>query len=571
MPGSAPTDPTAEAQAALLERLKRLAVVAERSSNAVVLADADRTVVWVNQAFTSMMGLVAQVCIGQRLAVLLERGNADPAAFAQFRNAIDSGHALKQEISLRSANGEPRWALMDMQPLRGDDGALTGWVTVATDLTDLRAQQRLLTLALDGAGLGTWQWEVSTGAMQCNDRLLELFGYPRSGLAMHISAWHAITHPDDLKLWTAAVKAQLRDASAPLRMSMRIRHGGGRWFWILLVGAVVDRSLQGDALRMAGVAMDVQAQKNLEQELRTAAHTDGLTQLPNRSAVLQTIELAMQRRKAEPGYHFAVLFMDFDRFKQVNDTLGHGVGDELLRQIAARLLHSLRPGDSLLHSSDFAHVAARIGGPSEADNPRLRAIVSKALGANMTRDVVNRAITRGAGGEDDKKLDELTYEGYGIGGVAVLVEAMTDNINRTVAEVRHAFSRNGGNLGTNGSVAYLFAKRGEISFAAGNDEDKIIEIALEAGADDVESDADGITVVTSPEAFGAVMDALASAGLKPENAEVTMKASTDAEIADIEQAEKLMKMIDMLEDLDDVQNVYTNANFSDAVMAALNA
>ncbi len=216
-------------------------------------------------------------------------------------------------------------------------------------------------------------------------------------------------------------------------------------------------------------------------------------------------------------------------------------------------------------------VAARLGGPSEADNPRLRAIVSKALGANMTRDVVNRAIQRGAGGEEDKKLDELTYEGYGIGGVAVLVEAMTDNINRTVAEVRHAFSRNGGNLGTNGSVAYLFAKRGEISFPAGTDEDRIIEVALEAGADDVESDADGVTVVTSPEAFGAIMDALASAGLKPENAEVTMKASTDAEISDIEQAEKLMKMIDMLEDLDDVQNVYTNANFSDAVMAALNA
>lgn len=215
-------------------------------------------------------------------------------------------------------------------------------------------------------------------------------------------------------------------------------------------------------------------------------------------------------------------------------------------------------------------VAARLGGPSEADNPRLRAIVSKALGANMTRDVVNRAIQRGAGGEEDKKLDELTYEGYGIGGVAVLVEAMTDNINRTVAEVRHAFSRNGGNLGTNGSVAYLFAKRGEISFPAGTDEDRIIEVALEAGADDVESDEDGVVVVTSPEAFGAVMDALAAAGLKPENAEVTMKASTEAEITDIEQAEKLLKMIDMLEDLDDVQNVYTNASFSDEVMATLN-
>ncbi|REH36784.1 YebC/PmpR family DNA-binding regulatory protein [Paraperlucidibaca baekdonensis] len=216
-------------------------------------------------------------------------------------------------------------------------------------------------------------------------------------------------------------------------------------------------------------------------------------------------------------------------------------------------------------------VAARLGGPSEADNPRLRAIVSKALGANMTRDVVNRAISRGAGGDDDKKLDELTYEGYGVGGVAVLVETMTDNINRTVSEVRHGFSKNGGNLGTNGSVAYLFAKRGEIVFSAATHEDQLLEVALEAGADDVESDDDGFTVVTTPEAFGAVVDALEAAGLKPEQAEVTMQASTQADITVLEQAEKILKMIDMLEDLDDVQNVYTNANFSEAVMAALNA
>lgn len=215
-------------------------------------------------------------------------------------------------------------------------------------------------------------------------------------------------------------------------------------------------------------------------------------------------------------------------------------------------------------------VAARLGGPSEADNPRLRAIVSKALGANMTRDVVNRAISRGAGGDDDKKLDELTYEGYGVGGVAVLVETMTDNINRTVSEVRHGFSKNGGNLGTNGSVAYLFAKRGEIVFSAATHEDQLLEVALEAGADDVESDDDGFTVVTTPEAFGAVVDALEAAGLKPEQAEVTMQASTQADITELEQAEKILKMIDMLEDLDDVQNVYTNANFSEAVMAALN-
>lgn len=215
-------------------------------------------------------------------------------------------------------------------------------------------------------------------------------------------------------------------------------------------------------------------------------------------------------------------------------------------------------------------VAARMGGAAEADNPRLRAIVAKALTANMSRDVINRAIARGAGGEDDKKLDELTYEGYGLGGVAVIVETMTDNVNRTVSEVRHAFTKNGGNLGTSGSVAYLFSKRGEISFGEGANEDKIMEIALESGADDVESDADGVTVITSPEAFGAVMDALAAAKLNPENAEVTLSPSTQADIGDVEQAEKILKMIDMLEDLDDVQNVYTNVNFSEEVMAALN-
>ncbi|HET8731488.1 MAG TPA: YebC/PmpR family DNA-binding transcriptional regulator [Moraxellaceae bacterium] len=214
-------------------------------------------------------------------------------------------------------------------------------------------------------------------------------------------------------------------------------------------------------------------------------------------------------------------------------------------------------------------VAARMGGAREEDNPRLRAIVAKALTANMSRDIINRAIQRGAGGEDDKKLDELTYEGYGVGGVAVLVEAMTDNLNRTVGEVRHAFSKNGGNLGTSGSVAYLFSKRGEIVFAPGTNEDKVMEIALEAGADDVQSDEDGVTVITSPEAFGAVLDALTAGGLKADSAEVTMSASTQADITDVEQAEKIMKMIDMLEDLDDVQEVYSNANFTPDVMAAL--
>ena len=215
-------------------------------------------------------------------------------------------------------------------------------------------------------------------------------------------------------------------------------------------------------------------------------------------------------------------------------------------------------------------VAAQMGGGNEADNPRLRAIVSKALYAKMTRYIINRAIHRGVGGVDGEKVQEITYEGYGMGGVAVLVETMTDNLKRTVSDVRHAFVKCGGNLGTSGSVDYLFTKRGELSFVD-VDEDKIMEVALEAGAEDVISEEDGsVMVITSPYTFGQIQDALEAAGFKAVHAEVTMHAATQADINDIEQAQKIIKMIDMLEDSDDVQNVYSNVHFSDAVMEALN-
>jgi len=213
--------------------------------------------------------------------------------------------------------------------------------------------------------------------------------------------------------------------------------------------------------------------------------------------------------------------------------------------------------------------AAKQGDPDPAKNPKLRAVVEKALSVNMTRDTINRAIQRGAGNTDNDDLKEITYEGYGVGGVAVLVNTMTDNINRTVPDVRHAFTKTGGNLGTTGSVAYLFTQRGEITFNDVSLEDKIVEIALEAGAEDVESDEDSVLVITTPESFGDIQDALTAAGLKSDNAEVTMSPSTRADITDIDQAQKIMKMIDMLEDLDDVQDVYTNVNFSDEVMAQL--
>ncbi len=211
-------------------------------------------------------------------------------------------------------------------------------------------------------------------------------------------------------------------------------------------------------------------------------------------------------------------------------------------------------------------VAARVGGGGDpADNPRLRAAMDKGFGANMPKDTIERAIARGIGASDGDQVEELTYEGYGPGGVAILVEAMTDNRNRTVAEVRHAFTKHGGNLGTDGSVAYLFKKLGMLSFAPGTEEDSLLECALEAGADDVRSNEDGsFDVITAPEHFGAVKDALAAAGFDPANAEVAMVPDTFSEL-DEETSVTVMKIIDQLEDLDDVQNVYTNASFDDAV------
>ena len=212
--------------------------------------------------------------------------------------------------------------------------------------------------------------------------------------------------------------------------------------------------------------------------------------------------------------------------------------------------------------------AARVGDADPAANPRLRAAVAAALSNNMTRDTVNRAIQRGAGGGDGADLETLIYEGYGPAGSAVMVECMTDNRNRTVSEVRHAFSKCGGNLGTDGSVSYLFSKKGVLTFENVN-EDALMDAALEAGADDVISNDDGsVEVYTTPNDFGTVLDALEAAGFKTTNASATMIASTEAEL-DAETAPKFMRLIDMLEDLDDVQEVYHNGAISDEVAALL--
>jgi YebC/PmpR family DNA-binding regulatory protein len=212
-------------------------------------------------------------------------------------------------------------------------------------------------------------------------------------------------------------------------------------------------------------------------------------------------------------------------------------------------------------------VAAREGGGDPDSNPRLRLAIDKANAANMPKDNIERTIKKATGELEGVSYEEARYEGYAIGGVAVMVDCLTDNRNRTVAEVRHAFSKHGGNLGTDGSVAYLFSKIGVLNFAPGTSEDEVMEVALEAGADDVVTEEDGsIEVTTSPEAFSDVLQGMKDAGLEPADAEVTMRASTDVDL-DAEAGAKVLKFLDVLEDLDDTQDVFHNAVIPDEVYA----
>jgi len=214
-------------------------------------------------------------------------------------------------------------------------------------------------------------------------------------------------------------------------------------------------------------------------------------------------------------------------------------------------------------------VAAKMGGGDVEANPRLRLAIDKAKAQSMPKDNIERAVKRGAGELDGSEYQEMRYEGYGPGGTAVMVDCLTDNKNRTVAEVRHAFTKFGGNLGADGSVNYLFNHVGQLLYPSGVDEESIMEAAIEAGAEDVVADdAGSIEVLTEPAEFESVRDAMQLAGHEPESAQLTMRASTSSELG-AKEAESMIRMLDMLEDLDDVQEVYSNADISDEIMAQI--
>lgn len=214
-------------------------------------------------------------------------------------------------------------------------------------------------------------------------------------------------------------------------------------------------------------------------------------------------------------------------------------------------------------------VAAKLGGGVPDDNPRLRTAIDKALAANMTKDTIERAVQRGAGGLEGENLEEVSFEGYGPGGIAIIVESMTDNNNRTVAEVRHAFTKSGGNLGTNGSVSYLFEKKGIITVSSEQDAEQIMEVSIEAGAEDIEINEDLTTTVSSsPEDFQNIKNALINQDFNIDDSEISLVPETTVQ-ADMDTSLKVFKLLEMLEDLDDTQNVTSNIEFADGMLEEL--
>jgi|TARA_B110000467_G_scaffold54787_1_gene50202 YebC/PmpR family DNA-binding regulatory protein len=214
-------------------------------------------------------------------------------------------------------------------------------------------------------------------------------------------------------------------------------------------------------------------------------------------------------------------------------------------------------------------VAAKLGGGVPDDNPRLRTAIDKALAANMTKDTIERAVQRGAGGLEGENLEEVSFEGYGPGGIAIIVESMTDNNNRTVAEVRHAFTKSGGNLGTNGSVSYLFEKKGIITVSSEQDAEQIMEVSIEAGAEDIEINEDLTTTVSSsPEDFQNIKNALINQDFNIDDSEISLVPETTVQ-ADMDTSLKVYRLLEMLEDLDDTQNVTSNIEFADGMLEEL--
>lgn len=351
----------------VLER-DRLATLLRSLPAGVVQQDTGGRITDVNPEACRILGLTPEQLLGResidpRWRTVNEAGVALPGDQHPAMQALTGGKAVRGVLmGLAMPDGERRWLRVNAEPLRGSDGAVVGVVSSFADVTEALSQRRLLSLTVDGAGLGTWDWNIAVGGVGFNERWWKMLGYQPGALPPELSSWEALVHPHDLPAAKRALQTHFDHPAEPYRCEYRMRRADGAWAWIMAAGSVIDWEPGGTPRRMAGIHLDITQRKQLEQRLADAALTDMLTGLPNRAALQARLAQCSARALRDREYRYAVLFMDFDRFKQVNDSLGHEAGDELLRQIAERLRTTLRTGDDVARLDSSGHTAARLGG-----------------------------------------------------------------------------------------------------------------------------------------------------------------------------------------------------------------
>ncbi len=351
-----------------VQERERLAALLRALPAGVVEQDADGVVTSANPEACRILGLrlpqlLGQEAIDARWHTVEEDGRLMPPAQRPSARVLLESCAVRDiTMGVAFPEGGRRWLRVNAEPMRGTDDACTGVVSSFVDVSEAITQRRLLALTVDAAGLGSWNWNLPSGNVEFNDRWWRMLGHEAGPMAATVATWESLVHPDDLADARGALQRHFDDPTHPYRCEFRIQRADGSWAWVMAAGAVVDRQSDGTPLQMAGIHLDITPRKALEARLASAALTDALTGLPNRAALQDRLAKSAARAARRPDYRYAVLFMDFDRFKQVNDSLGHEAGDELLRQIASRLRSVLRPGDDLARIETERNTAARLGG-----------------------------------------------------------------------------------------------------------------------------------------------------------------------------------------------------------------
>ena len=368
-----PTARSVARQHALLqaqaEEMRRLALVAEHTANAVIILDAERRIEWINASVTRMTGFQLPEVRGRAITAALAVEGMDTTVLAQLRERLAREGQLRGDVRVRAKGGRETWVAIDMQPVRDLSGAITGWIVVAADIDEQVRQRQQRRALFEALPTGVMVYSKTGQVQELNNAAREILGLDEASMhdfehRQEVLGGMGRPVRDDMSDYPVQewpVHRTLRSGVGLRGESMGFARGEDDASWIMInTEPLVDEA--GAIEGVVACFVDVTRQKLLERKLRDRSRTDDLTLLPNRVVVTDRIRAALARHRVQPGYHFAVLFMDFDRFKQVNDTLGHGVGDELLRQIAARLQSGLRPGDAFVRTSDFGQMAARIGG-----------------------------------------------------------------------------------------------------------------------------------------------------------------------------------------------------------------